>query len=88
MAKSPRPEMSPPEASVLGDAVQHGVVKVGQWRLSDGEPIGCERLEAAQRLSRAGLLYPTGEQSPHGARRRVEEYVPTPRSRWGEPKDD
>ncbi len=74
-------EFSLPEASVLEDALQHGVVKVGLWRLADREPVGQERLEAAAQLSRRGLLCPTGARTPLGAHRLDEEYVPTSRSR-------
>ena len=81
MTSKHTPDLSPPEESVLDDAVQHGVVKVGQWKLTGQAEVGGERLEAADRLSRKGLLHQTGEAKPAGARRRLEEYVPTPRSR-------
>ncbi len=57
------------------------MVKVDLWRLPDRPPVGLERLEAAARLSRAGLLFPTGEQTAAGVHCRKEEYVPTPRAR-------
>ncbi len=79
-ASSPRP-LTPPEASVLGDALQHGVVKVGRWRLRNRPVIGAERAEAANRLSEAGLLYLAGERPANGAALASEEYLPTPRSR-------
>ena len=74
-------ELTAPEESVLDDAVQHGVVKVGQWKLDGQREVGGERLQAADKLSRKGLLFQTGESPPVGVRRKAEEYVPTPRSR-------
>ena len=70
------------EASVLGDALRHGVVKVGLWRLPDRPVIGADRQEAATRLSRAGLLYSAGQSLSAGVQCLTEEYLPTPRSRW------
>ena len=81
-APAPLNDLSLPEASVLGDALLHGVVKVAVWELPNRPTVGAERLQAAARLSEAGLLFLAGKQRPQGALRVCEEYLPTPRTRW------